>query len=720
MQERREDALLQRVKTCRCCPTEVTNQLPRLSRKVNSVRTEVAIGVPSSVGNTHRTDMGGPMAKHDSYLRMTEDDLRAGRVLTLAVKFFGTSRPVASSTIWSDLYPDLDEGSFKRQFLRDRELLDSFGIAIREVSDTQPDTLWRVDERNSYVSGDGLSADDARMLYVLCHDMAFDQAFPYRDELRMALAKIARMYPGGPIVQSDQTASAEHKLLALLVSCMNNLRAADVTYTDAKGSTSKRTIAILGSFGLRGHTYFVASRIERDGTLTPDSIRTYRLDRFERVRESRNLSYQIPPDFSVSDYERLPFQIGDSAGTACFLVDGAQSKQLSRAMSIHGCVRESGGATVWDVPYSDAQLAASWAIGSGIVPLEPKELTQRWGDTLRAALGRDAHDPSLAGAEMVQPTAASRKRAGRKGSIATARQLVALATSLTRQGEVISAQDIATTLGTSYDEARHLIALVSMGSGEAVDYLPVIISDSDDEVALMEGALLNVRSIRLTRSETIALQAALTELGVASDDPLVQTLSNAYVAPSFTASDVARSFEAPSSASDTNVLKQCSKAISSGKGLIFSYTPVSGGTTSTRRVIPQLVRRSDDSWYLDAYDLMRCGPRVFRIDRMADVRAVSVEASPSAFETSHQSTQTVVVRFEDRRYLDLFPWDGIQVLSTDDRGVVTRLPMYGGSWLARHLVACAGTVQVSDAALATQMHDYALALTEAHPLADEA
>lgn len=648
------------------------------------------------------------MAKRNSYLRMTEDDLRAARVLTLAVKFFGTSRPVASSTIWSDLYPDLDEGSFKRQFLRDRELLESFGISIREADGSDPDTLWRVDEHNSYVGGDALDASDARMLYVLCHDMAFDQAFPYRDELRMALAKISRMYRGGTTTQSDQTSPTEHKLLAALVACMSNRHGADVTYTDAKGFTSRRTIALLGSFGLHGHTYFVASRIDSAGSMVPDSVRTYRLDRFDRVRELHNLSYQIPLDFSVSDYERLPFQIGDAIGTARFLVAEAESKQLSRAIAIHGSLRTEDDTQVWEVPFSDTQLAASWAIGSSVVPIGPESLVDAWHATLDHALARDAYDASLTSALTAQQTVTFRKKAGRKGSIATARQLVALATSLTEEGEVISAQDIATTLGVSYDDARHLIALVSMGSGESVDYLPVIMSDEDDEVALMEGALLNVRSIRLTRAETIALQAALTEIGVDQDDPLVQTLSRTYASPSFSRDDVARSFEAPSSASDTSVLKRCSKAISAGQGLTFSYRPVTGGTVGRRKVVPQLLRRSDDSWYLDAYDLQRRGPRVFRLDRMSDVQQLDVEFDPSALEQRPQKSPMVAVRFDDRRYIDLFAWDGLQIVSSDESGIVTRLPQYGGLWLARHLVACNGTVQVSDEQLASQMHSYAL------------
>ena len=148
---------------------------------------------------------GGPVARSDPHLKVTADDLRATRVLTLAVKFFGARRPVASSTIRADLYPELDIESFNRQYLRDRELLATFGIQVRDAGQIDGDTLWKVDELTSYVQGEGLTQDDARMLYVLCHDMAFDQSFAYRDELRMALAKISQMYRGTTLPHIDTT-----------------------------------------------------------------------------------------------------------------------------------------------------------------------------------------------------------------------------------------------------------------------------------------------------------------------------------------------------------------------------------------------------------------------------------------------------------------------------------------------------------------------------------
>lgn len=651
------------------------------------------------------------MAKHDSYLKMTGDDLRAARVLTLAVKFFGSSKPVSSSSIRADLYPELDPSSFKRQFLRDRELLATFGLVIREAGSTDDDTLWQVDERTSYVQGEGLSAKDARMLYILCHDMAFDQAFPYRDELRMALAKISRMYRGSVVTQTDQTTPGEHKLLSTLVGCLSHHHAAAVTYTDATGKTSDRTLAILGSFGLRGHTYFVASRIERDGTLVPDSIRTYRLDRFEKARELPRISYRIPLDFSVNDFERLPFQMGDACGTARIELTEPVNKQVSRAVSTHGTVAEPDGQCVWEVPYSDAAALASWAIGAGVTPLGPDEVVQARRDLLVKAAETDIYDQQLVDkGDAVQQTIRAR-RPGRTGSVSVARQLVALATSLTNEGEIITAQNIASTLGVSYDEARHLIALVSLGSGESIDYLPVILSDDDGEVSLMEGAELSARRVRLTRSETIALRAALSELGVDDTDPLVQTLNASYAAPTFSADDIAQSLEAPSSASDSATLRACSQAIVDGNGLSFCYDPVTGGPQSTRRVMPQLVRRGDDCWYLDAFDLDRRGRRVFRIDRMSSLSQIAAETRMP--KTGDTTATLVLAHFADERYLDLFHWDGLQLVTRDNSGTTVRIPHYGGTWLAAHLAACAGTVHVNDRQLARDTQTYARDLLDA-------
>ena len=644
-------------------------------------------------------------SKKDQHLTMTEDDLRAARVLTLAVKFFGATGPLASSDIRLDLYPDLDDSSFSRQYLRDRELLATFGINISAVDDGAADTLWRVDEGSSYAQDDALSASDARMLYVMCHDLAFDPSFPYRYELRMALAKISQMYHGIAFPQVDTTSPTENKLLAVLVSCMCNHHGVSVGYIDSKGIASTRRLAILGSFGLREHSYFVASRISTGGELEEGSIRTYRLDRFTKAKELDNITYEVPEDFSILDYEHLPFQIGETQGTARFVVPETVGSHLAQAMARHGQCVEEEDRTVWEIPFAEVDLAAAWGIGERLQPVAPPELLAAY-DAIVDTGACDVLDRSLEALADKKAQNAVRKRAGRKGSVATTRQLVALACSLTREGEVIKAEDIASTLGISYDDARHLIALVSLGSGESIAYLPVILSDDDDEVSLMEGARLSSRRIRLTKAETMALMAALAKLGIEADDPLVEALSRAYATPSALSDELSRSIDQTQSIAGADVLKQCHDAISTGCGLRFQYQPVTGEEPSMRDVVPQRVHHKDGNWYLDAYDLMRCGQRIFRVDRMSDVEKTAASEIPSSATATTDPT-LVIVRFDDPRFLTLFPWDDLQVVATDGPTTTVRMPDYDGDWLARHLVACMPHVRVSSPELAKQMQAYA-------------
>ena len=72
-------------------------------------------------------------AQEESFIDVNKIDRYASRVFTLAVKFFGTSTAVPSSTIRAELYSDLDDRSFSRQFLRDRNMLASLGMVINEV-----------------------------------------------------------------------------------------------------------------------------------------------------------------------------------------------------------------------------------------------------------------------------------------------------------------------------------------------------------------------------------------------------------------------------------------------------------------------------------------------------------------------------------------------------------------------------------------------------------
>ena len=53
-------------------------------------------------------------------------------------------------------------------------------------------------------------------------------------------------------------------------------------------------------------------------------------------------------------------------------------------------------------------------------------------------------------------------------------------------------------------------------------------------------------------------------------------------------------------------------------------------------------------------------------------------------------------------------------MTRDNSGTTVRIPHYGGTWLAAHLAACAGTVHVNDRQLARDTQTYARDLLDAN------
>ena len=103
------------------------------------------------------------MARNRSYLDINSDDDHATRVLALAIKFFGATRPIPSSVINEEIYPSLDPSSFRRQFLRDRNILLSLGVTLNEVETKDNVSYWQIDQDTSFVEETSLGAEDASM-----------------------------------------------------------------------------------------------------------------------------------------------------------------------------------------------------------------------------------------------------------------------------------------------------------------------------------------------------------------------------------------------------------------------------------------------------------------------------------------------------------------------------------------------------------------------------
>lgn len=321
----------------------------------------------------------------EGFIELSSDDTQARRVLSLAVEFMNARGPVPASTI-ERYYPDLSPESRNRAFHRDRESLALCGIIVERVAKPDGAMAWQVDESRSFVEGSTLSERDAFLLDVACLPLVNDPEFTFRDELRIALAKIDHAFAADPVVSLSASTTRDDRDLATLRSCMTRGCAARIAYTRADGEESTRVVAPFGFFGLRGRLYMVAPRIDQDGTLEPDSMRVYLIDRVRGAKALDKVRFEVPDDFDVADWRKLPFQIGPTVCTCEFLVPEGALDELRRAALGRGVLDEGPRGTTWFVETSSVEDAAAWAIAHGIRPVAPEELVIAW----RSALGEVA------------------------------------------------------------------------------------------------------------------------------------------------------------------------------------------------------------------------------------------------------------------------------------------------------------------------------------------
>jgi proteasome accessory factor C len=266
---------------------------------------------------------------------------------------------------------------------------------------------------------------------------------------------------------------------------------------------------------------------------------------------------------------------------------------------------------------------------------------------------------------------------------------------------------VASRLAVSPARAEKLIELVCTAATSDEVPLPLVSEDGGREVTLhlvAEG--LRGRRLRLTRSETIALVAALKRLNVEENDPLFRRLSDSLAQEGLDPELVERRLGSPLDQGVSQALSVCALARVRREELGFGYRRVGEKTEEERRVAPRALRHEEGSWYLDALDLDRQGERTFRVDRMARARCLGPVQAGSSEEKSRR--RFVDVTFSDERYLQLLPWHDLEARGTDAKGHVhATLPYYGGAWLPRMLVACAGTAMTDDAEVNAAARAYA-------------
>ena len=317
-------------------------------------------------------------------MRITKDDERARRVCSLALAFMNAGAPIPSSDVAREFYPDLSADSFRRAFSRDREVLAACGVIVAELPSAGGESSWAVDEASTYPEGAEVGAADAAALELACQPLIEDPSFPLADDLRFSLAKLTRAFADASPLRAVER--GDSRALPPLREALARGRAASISYRDARGAESQRIIAPYGFFGLRGELYLVAGRLRDDGSVVEGGTRTYRVDRVLRAGVLEGVAASVPDDFSVEDWRRLPFQMGESAERCLLEVPEGRLEDVRQAAGGRGRLFPRDGRMLWEVDASSLDDAASWAVAEGLVPLDPPGLVTAWRSLLEGVL----------------------------------------------------------------------------------------------------------------------------------------------------------------------------------------------------------------------------------------------------------------------------------------------------------------------------------------------
>lgn len=313
----------------------------------------------------------------------TEDERRAERAATLATFLMGARYPVGTAAIYERFYADLGGANRRKTFSRDRELLASAGVLVRDAGWRDGEKAWEIDADASFANAAELSPLEAIALDVACQPLLEDHGFTHGEALRHALAKIDRTF--GDPDQAVRTSPAERSRASQIVlGCIDRGRVVNVTYRDAKGTVSKRDFAPYGTFPCRGRGYVVGDFLEEGDGGATTRRRTLRLDRIESARETTREA-AVPDGFDIADYLLLPFQIGPTTCTARFFVPESRLEALSASCLRSGTVANGKKGAEWTVDVSDVDDAAGWAVAQAIRPLGPAELVESWKKCLKEA-----------------------------------------------------------------------------------------------------------------------------------------------------------------------------------------------------------------------------------------------------------------------------------------------------------------------------------------------
>lgn len=321
-------------------------------------------------------------------------DDAAQRLLNLVFMLNTSTRPLTTDEIVSDSdvgYGSPNRDSDVRKFRRDRERLATLGVIIKNVqpegSLETEEACWAIDEASTFATVDTLSRDDLDLLIdAISHYLAIP-GNPLSEPLAGVLdkARETRRLRDGAVTGVPEVRRNVDALVEAVWAAFAARRTLTFTYCDAKGTETRRTVAIYGLFSHEGTQYFTGAD---DVT---GEVRTFRLDRVQRAWRPRK-GYHIPDDFDIRAYLFLPFDFSSAEPLEAAATFPAASTAAERAAVTQGrgtFTQDDEGTWVWHIAVHDIDAMARYLLGharDGVRPLKPTALVTAWNTLIDKAV----------------------------------------------------------------------------------------------------------------------------------------------------------------------------------------------------------------------------------------------------------------------------------------------------------------------------------------------
>jgi len=309
------------------------------------------------------------------------------RLVNLAMYLAAAREPVTADQVRAEVdgYPeDQDDAAFLRMFERDKDDLRASGFALTSDAEGQ----YAIDAEATFASSVSIAPDEAAVLHAVGGALLEDPGFPFGEDLRLALSKLATAVdpPDAPVrtLLTDEAAAAQGHAAAQLNGAVAARKRVSFGYTNSRGERHSHEVEPYGLFLRDGRWYVVGRDVVRD------DVRVYAAVRIENLSVNpsapKTTDFERPRDFDVASFIALPFQYGSEETEGCLHILPSEAWRAPALAGGSGSLEAlPDGSVEWRVTVRDSRRLLTWIVenGPGIVPISPTRLAEEMAAALQ-------------------------------------------------------------------------------------------------------------------------------------------------------------------------------------------------------------------------------------------------------------------------------------------------------------------------------------------------